>query len=144
MIPGFKLRLMQELKFHIESRREFECLKEIKDLIQIPENCFPPNCMIWVGASLLSSLNNEIDRFLLTSEEYRENDQVIPDRFGQAFLFGTREENYFNKDFEENLKVQKQNLYSNTTPYSARSLNTKRESIATMIKKQLENMDGRE
>ena len=61
--------------------------------------------MIWVGASLLSSLNNEIDRFLLTLEEYRDNNYEIPDRFGQAFLFGSREENYFNKDFEENLKV---------------------------------------
>ena len=33
MIPGFKTRLMQELKYHIEERKEFETLKEIKDLI---------------------------------------------------------------------------------------------------------------
>lgn len=82
MIPGFKTRLMQELKFHLENRKEFEQIRDIKDIIQIPENCFPPNCMVWVGASLLSNLNNEIDRFLLTIDEYRDNGNQIPDRFG--------------------------------------------------------------
>lgn len=116
-------------------------MKEIADLITIPESCFPPNCLVWVGASLLSSLNNEIDRFLLTFEDYKENGMVIPDRFGQAFLFGTRKENYFNKEFEENLKLQKQILYSNTTPYSARSLATRRESINTMLQRSIQMMD---
>jgi hypothetical protein len=66
MLPGFKLRLHQELLYLLESRSEFETLREIKSLIQIPDNCYPPNSLVWVGASLLSSLNNEIDRFLLT------------------------------------------------------------------------------
>jgi actin-related protein len=70
MIPGFKKRLVQEIYALIETKGEFEELKEIQSLIKIPENCFPPNVMIWVGASLLSSLNNEIDRFLLTMDEY--------------------------------------------------------------------------
>jgi len=51
------------------------------------------------------------------------------------------EGNYFNKEFEENLKIQKQILYSNTTPYSARSLATKRESINSMLKKSIALMD---
>jgi hypothetical protein len=89
----------------IQSRGEFEELKEIAELLTIPESCFPPNCMAWVGASLLSSLNNEVDRFLLTFEDYKDINMQIPDRFGQAFLLGSREGNYFNKDFEENLKI---------------------------------------
>lgn len=76
-------------------------------MITIPENCFPPNSLVWVGASLLSSLNNEIDRFLLTFEEYTDKNEIIPDRYGEAFLYGSRfaGENYFNRDFEENLKI---------------------------------------
>jgi actin-related protein len=73
LIPGFKNRLLQELKHHIKTRSEFEQLKDIVEYIQIPENCFPNNCLVWVGASLLSSLNNEVDRFLLTYEEYKDN-----------------------------------------------------------------------
>ncbi|CDW77817.1 UNKNOWN [Stylonychia lemnae] len=141
MIPGFKTRLIQEINHMIENRSEFEQLKEIQQQISIPENCFPPNCLVWVGASLLSSLNNEIDRFLITSEEYNEKKEQIPDRYGEAFLFGTRFENCFNRDFEENLKMQKQILYSNTTPYSARSLASRREPINEMIKKSMQKMD---
>ena len=66
MIPGFKSRLLQELYDMIDTKPEFEQLKEIKPLFTIPETCFPPNSLVWVGASLMSSLNNEIDRFLLT------------------------------------------------------------------------------
>jgi len=44
-------------------------------------------------------------------------------------------------EFEESLKIQKQILYSNTTPYSARSLNSKREPIAAMMKKSMQKMD---
>ncbi len=66
---------------------------------------------------------------------------MIPDRFGDAFLCGTREKNYFNRDFEESLKIQKQILYSNTTPYSARSLASSREPIAVMMQKSMAKMD---
>lgn len=89
----------------------------------------------------MSSLNNEIDRFLLTLEEYNDKQETIPDRYGEAFLFGTRKENFFNRDFEENLKIQKQILYSNTTPYSARSLASRREPIAVMMQKSLQMME---
>eukprot|EP00347_Sterkiella_histriomuscorum_P021410 403334071 len=141
MIPGFKTRLLQELYDMIDTKQEFEQLKEIKALFTIPETCFPPNSLVWVGASLMSSLNNEIDRFLLTFEEYTEKNERIPDRFGESFLLGSRYENYFNQDFEENLKIQKQILYSNTTPYSARSLASRREPIAEMMKKSLQKME---
>ena len=117
---------------------EFEELRAHVDMIRIPDSVFPPNCTTWVGASLLSNLNNEIDRFLLTSTQYNEEDKVIPDRYGDAFLNLERQGNYFNKNFEENLRMQKINLYSNTTPYSARSLASKRESIATMLKRNLQ------
>ena len=145
MVPGFKKRLLQELKHLILTCHDFEDIKDISEMITIPECCFPPNCLAWVGASLMSSLNNEIDTFLVTYEDYTEkyNQQVIPDRFGDAFLFGNKAPDgsmSFNKDFEENWKIQKQILYSNTTPYSARSLASKREPIAMMLKKSLSKM----
>lgn len=112
----------------------------------IPESIFAQNSLVWVGASILSSLNNEIDRFLITQTEFVEKGEKVPDRFGEAFLFGGQQkadngELYFNKDFEENLKIQKQILYSNTTPYSARSLASKRESIQSMMKKSIAQME---
>jgi len=116
-------------------------LQYISEYISIPEFIFPPNSLIWVGASLLSSLNNEIDRFLLNYNDYMELNENIPDRFGDAFFLGSGKQGFFNKDFEINLSVQKQNLYSNTTPYSARSLASKKESIQQLLKKQLNYMD---
>jgi len=138
MTPGFKKRLIQEVKHLIETLDEFEELRVHVDMIRVPDSVFPPNCAAWVGASLLGNLNNEIDRFLLTSTQYIEEERVLPDRFGDAFLNFEREGNYFNKNFEDNLRMQKVNLYSNTTPYSARSLASKRESIATMLKRNLQ------
>jgi len=140
IIPGFKKRLLQEIHHLIDHDPSFNELRAIKDLIAVPEVCFPSNTLVWVGASLLSSLNNEIDRFLFTYEDYRDAGFVVPDRFGRAFMTAERKDEYFNHEFEENLKLQKQILYSNTTPYSARSLASKRESIASMLKKSL-NME---
>lgn len=86
MIPGFKKRLRQEIKHLINTMDEFEELRVHVDMIRIPDSVFPPNCTTWVGASLLSNLNNEIDRFLLTSTQYNEEDKIIPDRYGDVFL----------------------------------------------------------
>ena len=106
MVPGFKHRLFSELKDLIENYGEFEDLKSIKDYLIIPENTFANNCYVWAGASLLGSLNHEIDRFLLTQGDFASNQETIPDRFGEAFLYGHGdEENYFNKPFEESLKI---------------------------------------
>ena len=72
----------------------------IKDKFKIPDNQFPPNCMTWVGASLVASLNTEIERFMTTAEDFKKNNEVLPDRFGEAYLFATRDEPYLNPDFE--------------------------------------------
>ena len=64
MIPGFKLRLLQEMHFLIDNLPEFKDLATIKSKITIPDNQFPNNCMAWVGASLVGSMNAEIDRFM--------------------------------------------------------------------------------
>ena len=100
MIPGFKLRVEQEMKHLIESYEEFEELKEIVKLIKLPENPFPNNCLTWVGASMLGGLNNEIDRFICTEEEFKANGEKMPDRFGDAYMFASREENFINVEFE--------------------------------------------
>ena len=70
MVPGFKTRLMQEIKFLITSRKEFEEIKATQEYFAIHDSCFPPNCMVWAGASLLSQLNCEIEKFEVTRKDY--------------------------------------------------------------------------
>ena len=95
----------------------------MKKYVNIAETPFPPNCLAWIGASLVGSLNNEVDRFLLEPEEYKQKGKV--DRFGDTFLLFNKEGDYFNKTFEEAHKEKKRVLYQSTTPYSARSLATR-------------------
>ena len=47
-------------------------------------------------------LGKEADRFLLTKEQYKAENETIPDRFGDAFINLNREGNYFNKNWEVN------------------------------------------
>ena len=97
-------------------------MKSILKWIKIPENIYAPNIAAWVGTSILMSLGQEVDRFVLTVEQYEALGQTIPDRFGEAFLTLDRDGNYFNKNFEINLARQKQAAYANNSPFSARSL----------------------
>ncbi len=131
MLPGFKTRLLQELTHLLGSLKEFEEIRACAGLFAINDSCIPPNCLAWAGASILACLNSEIDKFEVTAKDYNEkfNQEYIPDRYGEAFLFGTREENYFNKDFEEYFKYQKQIIFSSTTPYSTRSYASRRDGI---------------
>ena len=108
-------------------------MKSILKDVKIPENIYAPNIAPWVGASILMSLGQEVDRFLLTSEQYEDLGGVIPDRFGEAFLTLDRDGNYFNKNFEINLARQKQAAFANNSPFSARSLQSKTESIASIL-----------
>ena len=72
MVPGFKKRLVQEIKFQIMDR--FEQLQVHFDKVCIPECIYPPNVINWVGASLLMSVGKESDLFLLTLEQYNEDE----------------------------------------------------------------------
>ena len=137
MVPGFKLRLRQEMVQLIEKRAEFKDLEGIKDLIEIPDNQFPPNCLTWVGASLVASLNTEIDRFFVSPEDFSKNGDQIPDRFGEAYLFAQRDEPYLNADFEYKNQYAKQALYSSMSPYSARSYADKKMTINQQLEKTL-------
>ena len=140
MIPGFKLRLKQEMLFLIDNLKEFEELKTIKHKIKIPDNQFPNNCLTWVGASLVASLNTEIDRFMTNQEEFKNNGDVLPDRFGHAYFFAMRDEPYLNPDFEYKNQYAKQALYSSMSPYSARSYQEKKMTINQQLEKTLMNM----
>ncbi len=44
------------------------------DKVCIPECIYPPNIINWVGASLLMSVGKEADLFLLTLEQYNEDE----------------------------------------------------------------------
>lgn len=50
---------------------EFSELAVLRQRMRFAESCFPPNCSNWVGASLLGSLNNEIDRFVVTEDDFK-------------------------------------------------------------------------
>lgn len=52
------------------------------------ESTFPPNCINWVGASIIAGLNTEIEMFMTTYEDFKDNNDKMPDRFGEAYLFG--------------------------------------------------------
>jgi len=70
MIPGFKTRLLQEMKHLVRTLKEFEEIRETEQYFALSENCFPPYCRAWAGASILSSLNSEIDKFEVTQRDY--------------------------------------------------------------------------
>lgn len=105
MVPGFATRLLQEVRHMVTTLPEFADLAVHADKLAIPDCIFAPNIMNWVGASLMMSLGRDVDKFLLTAEQYA-NEQ-IPDRFADAFLVFNRKGNYFNKTFEVNLKQQR-------------------------------------
>lgn len=112
----------------------------LKDKIRIPDNQFPPNCLQWVGGSLVSSLNTEIGRFMTSLEEFNEAGDRLPDRFGDAYLFATRDEPYLNPDFEYKNQYAKQALYSSQSPYSARSHQEQKLTIDQQLEKTLLGM----
>ncbi len=107
MIPGFKTRLLQEIKHMIGTRKDFEEIKTIEDYIKMNETCVPPNCMAWMGASIVSQLNSEIDKFEVLRSEYTDkyHEESIPDRYGEAFFFGTRKTTDFNNEFEDYMRA---------------------------------------
>ena len=115
MVPGFKRRLLHEIKYIIKTDSKFDTLKVFLPLIAIPDCIFAPNVCQWVGASLMVSLNTrEADKFLITAEQYNtecikaNNANPIPDRFGDAFLSFNRQGLFFNKTFEIKLAAEKQ------------------------------------
>ena len=75
MFPGFQKRLVQEIRHFMTQRAEFEELKLVAPFVKCPENIYAPNLSAWVGASILMSLGQEVDKFLLTKEEYTNNDE---------------------------------------------------------------------
>ena len=133
MIPGFKKRLMQEVKHYMQSAPEFEELRTVVPYLMMPESIYAPNLTTWVGASILMSLGQEVDRFLLTADEYQAGGEKIPDRFGAAFLTNEREQNYFNKNWEVNNARNKQIQYTTNSPISAKSLVSRTMSIASKV-----------
>jgi actin-related protein len=73
MMPGFKTRLVQEIKHLLTKLPEFEEIKAVvMDNMKMNESCVPPNCMAWMGASIMSQLNSEIDKFEVTRQDYSE------------------------------------------------------------------------
>lgn len=52
MVPGFKKRLLQEIKAQMTENQEFEEIKGLSSLVRIPDSVFAPNITAWVGAAL--------------------------------------------------------------------------------------------
>lgn len=79
---GLYKRLQEELINQIENNEKYECLKVLKDKINIHKILFPRNCLSWIGGSLLSNLDkityehNTIHREEIINREDDEN--VLP------------------------------------------------------------------
>lgn len=68
MVPGFKKRLIQEIKSQMNENSEFQELKGLTHYVKIPDSVYAPNITAWVGAALQMSLGQDVDRFLTTAE----------------------------------------------------------------------------
>ena len=124
MVPGFKKRLLQEIKSQMTENDEFESLKKVADYVCIPDSVFAPNINAWVGAALQMSLGQDVDRFLTTFEQF-EAEGGLRDRFGDAYLTFNREGDHFNKNWELNFKYQKEVLYTSDSPITSKSFAAK-------------------
>ena len=92
MIPGLKKRLIEEIHYAIETIPKYSDLQSIQKYIKVEKWIYPANCLVWIGASMLACLNQEIDTFLITCKEYIEEYECqLPDRFGHWFLTCSRE-----------------------------------------------------
>lgn len=127
MLPGFKSRLLQELKWMIKSLPEFEALTSYVDKISIPDCVFAPNICQWVGASLMitfshaqSSTDNLADRFGIALEQYEK--EGLPDRYLDVFLGFKRKQNHFNKTWEINYKNMLKEKETKNQSYSPNSI----------------------
>jgi hypothetical protein len=69
------------MKHLVRTLNDFEEIRETEQFFSLSENCFPPNCIAWSGASILSSLNSEIDKFEVTQRDYI-------DKYNQVSLQG--------------------------------------------------------
>ena len=98
---------------------------------------FAPNICSWVGASILMTLGQEADRFLLTKGQYEAEGEVIPDRFGDAFINLQREGNYFNKNWEISFAHNQQINFAKSPQLSDRSLVSRTESLASIVHSQI-------
>lgn len=73
-----------------------------KEIVAIPDCVYAPNICQWVGASLMTTLGQDVDRFLVTSEQFES--EGLKDRFGDSFLLFNRRGNYFNRNWEVNYR----------------------------------------
>lgn len=159
MIPGIRRRLLEELKYSVENVDKYKGLSGLKDLFKIEKPIYPANVLTWIGGSLLSCLNEEIDTFLVSKREFVDEEKwKLPDRFGHCFLTCSRKTeiessdeekdqkddylddkfkipetkrplNYFNKKFEEINNMRKELLYRSATPYSTRRMGRTKEFV---------------
>lgn len=81
----------------------------------------------------MMSLGTDADRFLLTQEQYKAEEETIPDRFGDAFINLQREGNYFNKNWEISFAHNQKIDFAKSPQLSDRSLVSRTESIASNV-----------
>lgn len=107
MIPGFKKRLHEEIIARIENEKKYkELLGNLVDEINFVDVSFKPNILSMIGGSLLAGLNSEVERFMITAEQFKENDNKLPDRFGDCFFKPKRPE-VLEKDMDQMIPSRK-------------------------------------
>ena len=82
----FARRLRQEIIEHLNTNEEFEALLPLKDSFSFTNIIYPPNCLNFIGASMIGSLPGS-EKFGITAKQYIETyDKNIPDRIGMDFF----------------------------------------------------------
>ena len=76
MVPGFKRRLLEELKNEAATNPIYEKLSKLADKFNILDSVNPPNIITFIGGSLLGCLNAEIERFVISKKEFEELGRV--------------------------------------------------------------------
>lgn len=79
MLPGFQKYIRLLIQKELEHNHRFCSLQKLKDKFQYADNIFPSNCLGWIGASLISSVQEAkwIDE--ISNVDYLENKKLIPD-----------------------------------------------------------------
>ncbi|KAL4451044.1 hypothetical protein ABPG74_021366 [Tetrahymena malaccensis] len=83
---GFYERLRQEVLFQLDNNPQVHDVKYLKKYLSFTRINYPPNTLPWIGASIVNQLNPN-EKYCITIEKFRQNSSVIPDIFGNDYVY---------------------------------------------------------
>lgn len=96
-MKNFARRFRQEIVENLNQNEEFESLLPLKDSFSFTNIVYPPNCLNFIGASMIGSFPGS-EKFGITAKQYIETyNQTIPDKIGMQFFMVPIEKTESNK-----------------------------------------------